>query len=67
MDTTPPMTVNAFNRIFDEDLENKVLNRSIAKANDAAVHYLRNALDKLVRHQGSQTMSIEELFEDYNK
>ena len=61
------MTAYAFTMGFDEDLENKVIGRSIEKSNAAVKTFLQNELQKMVKHEGCQTMSIEELFVDYGE
>ena len=64
---TPPMTAYAYKQSFEEQLQTKVIKRSIDKSNEAVKTFLQNELQKLVKHCGSQTMSIDELFEDYNQ
>ena len=44
-----------------------MIGRSIEKTNTAVKTFLQKELQKMVKHEGCQTMSIEELFVDYNE
>lgn len=44
-----------------------MIGRSIEKTNTAVKTFLQKELQKMVKHEGCQTMSIEDLFVDYNE
>ena len=48
--TAPPMTVKAFKDIFQMDLEEKVIKRSVEKSSNAAEIFINNILQKEMKH-----------------
>ena len=59
------MTAKAFRDVFQEDLKQKVLMRSVEKGNSCAVSFINGILQKNIKNQGTQSLSIDGIFEDY--
>ena len=66
-DTAPPMTGKAFADTFNDDLREKVIERSIDWTGDVACDFIEKTFQREMRNQGSQSMSIDELFVDYRE
>ena len=60
------MTSHAFTTTFDSALHNGVIKKSIDRTSNAAEKFIKKTLQKMVKNCGSQSMSIDELFVDYN-
>lgn len=61
----PPMTVKAFKDCFEDDLNEKVIKRSVDKSVDVAHQFIEKFTMKSMRNQGIQTNSIDELFAEH--
>ena len=61
------MTSKAFADKLDEDLRSKVIERSIDWTGDVAYEFIEKTFQRELRNQGSQSMSIDELFVDYRE
>ena len=61
----PPMTVKTFKDIFQMELEEKVIKRSIDMSSEAAKQFINDTLMKEKRNYGTQSLSIDGIFEDY--
>lgn len=58
------MPVQTFNENFDADLEQKVIHKSIYTTGDVANKFYEKRMRKMVRNQGTQSETLEELFRD---
>ena len=61
------MTTKAFADSFAADLREKVIERSIDWTGDVATEFIEKTFQREMRNQGSQSMSIDELFVDYRE
>ena len=61
------MTSKAFADKLDEDLRSKVIEGSIDWTGDVACEFIEKTFQRELRNQGSQSMSIDELFVDYRE
>ena len=61
------MTTKAFADSFAADLREKVIEKSIDWTGNVATEFIEKTFQREMRNQGSQSMSIDELFVDYRE
>lgn len=61
------MTVKTFCDMFESDLNEKVISRSINRSCDVAHDFIEKVMKVKVRHASIQTNSIDEIFADHVK
>ena len=59
------MTSHSYNTFMDQDVLQKLLKPSIERTKEVANNFYHQVLNKELRHQGAQTMSMQEIFHDY--